>query len=245
MAKIQCKMCGGMNELREGETSRECTYCGMLTTFPRIDTEQREQLYNRAEHFRQANNFDKAANVYAAILDLDGEDPEAWWGQLISKYGIEYVEDPANHERIPTCHRVQFDSILADPDYRNALKYASETDRSIYEKEAHRIAEIQKSILRISSQEEPYDVFICYKEAENGERTKDSLRAQDIYYQLTNKGLKVFFSRITLEDKIFERSDELLSYELDNHSQVLVTEFGVHSPANMIFDIKKFNQRLR
>ena len=222
MAKIQCKMCGGMNELREGETSRECTYCGMLTTFPRIDTEQREQLYNRAEHFRQANNFDKAANVYAAILDLDGEDPEAWWGQLISKYGIEYVEDPANHERIPTCHRVQFDSILADPDYRNALKYASETDRSIYEKEAHRIAEIQKSILRISSQEEPYDVFICYKEAENGERTKDSLRAQDIYYQLTNKGLKVFFSRITLEDKIGQLYEPYIFAALNSSKVMLV-----------------------
>ena len=144
-------MCGGMNELREGETSRECTYCGMLTTFPRIDTEQREQLYNRAEHFRQANNFDKAANVYAAILDLDGEDPEAWWGQLISKYGIEYVEDPANHERIPTCHRVQFDSILADPDYRNALKYASETDRSIYEK--------RSAPHRGDTEEYPQDIF--------------------------------------------------------------------------------------
>ena len=44
MAKIQCKMCGGMNEVKEGATSWECPYCGMLTTFPKLETEQREQL---------------------------------------------------------------------------------------------------------------------------------------------------------------------------------------------------------
>ena len=34
----------------------------------------------------------------------------------------------------------------------------------------------------------------------NGDRTRDSLLAQDIYYQLTEQGRKVFFARITLED---------------------------------------------
>ena len=223
MAKIQCKMCGGMNELREGETSRECPYCGMLTTFPKIDTEQREQLYNRAEHFRQANNFDKAANAYEAILDLDGEDPEAWWGLLISKYGIEYVEDPASHERIPTCHRVQFDSILADPDYLNALKYAVGHDRDIYEKEAKRIAGIQKDILRISAQEKPYDVFICYKETtDDGTRTRDSVLAQDMYDQLIARGLRVFFARITLEDKLGQQYEPYIFAALNSAKVMLV-----------------------
>ena len=203
MAKIQCKMCGGMNEVKEGATSWECPYCGSLTTFPKLDTEHREQLYNRAEWFRQANNFDKAVAAYESILDLDNEDPEAWWGLLISKYGIEYVEDPATHERIPTCHRVQFESILADPDYLNALKYAVGYDRDIYEKEAKRISEIQKDILRISAQEKPYDVFICYKETtDGGSRTKDSVLAQDMYDHLVARGLKVFFARITLEKKL-------------------------------------------
>lgn len=50
---------------------------------------------------------------------------------------------------------------------------------------------------------EPYDVFLCYKEAgTDGERTHDSVLAQDIYEELTAKGLKVLFSRITLKDKL-------------------------------------------
>lgn len=223
MANIQCKMCGGQVELPDGVTTGECPYCGSVTTFPRIDSEQKEHLYTRAEHFRQANNFDKAVAAYEALLNLDGEDPEAYWGLLISRYGIEYVEDPATHERVPTCHRVQFDSILADSDYLNALKFSSGYDHEIYEKEAQRISEIQKSILRISAQEKPYDVFICYKEATDaGTRTKDSTLAQDIYYQLTNQGLKVFFSRITLEDKLGQQYEPYIFAALNSAKVMLV-----------------------
>lgn len=216
-------MCGGINELQDGVTSGVCQYCGSLTTFPKIDDEQTERLYGRAEHFRQKHDFDKAISAYESILSRDSEDPEAYWGLVLSRYGIEYVEDPATHERIPTCHRVQYESILADPDYQNALKYASGSDRDIYEKEANRIAEIQKGILRISAQEKPYDVFICYKETtDGGTRTKDSTLAQDIYYQLTNQGLKVFFSRITLEDKLGQQYEPYIFAALNSAKVMLV-----------------------
>ena len=223
MAKIQCKMCGGLNDLPDGVTSGECQYCGSLTTFPKITDTQTEQLYVRAEHFRRSGSFDKAVATYESILARNNEDPEAYWGLLISRYGIEYVEDPATHERIPTCHRVQFDSILADSDYQNVLKFASPAEREIYEREANRIAEIQKGILRISAQEKPYDVFICYKEAtDGGTRTKDSTLAQDIYYQLTKQGMKVFFARITLEDKLGRQYEPYIFAALNSAKVMLV-----------------------
>ena len=222
-ANVQCKMCGGMVEIPEGLTSGVCPYCNSLTTFPKISDEQTEHLYSRAEHFRQKNDFDKAVSTYESILNRNSEDPEAYWGLLLSRFGIEYVKDPATHERIPTCHRVQFESILSDEDYQSALKYATGSDRDIYEKEAKRIAEIQKGILRISAQEKPYDVFICYKEAtDGGTRTKDSTLAQDIYYQLTNQGLKVFFSRITLEDKLGQQYEPYIFAALNSAKVMLV-----------------------
>lgn len=71
-----------------------------------------------------------------------------------------------------------------------------------YEGEAKVINEIQKGILEISQKEEPFDVFICYKESDNeGRRTPDSVLAQDLYYEL-KEDFKVFFARITLEDKL-------------------------------------------
>ena len=136
---------------------------------------------------------------------------------------IEYVEDPATHQRIPTCHRVQVASILTDEDYLAAVENApDEESRRIYQEEAARIAEIQKGILAISANEKPYDVFICYKETdENAQRTRDSQWAQDVYYGLTEQGLKVFFSRITLEDKLGQQYEPYIFAAL-NSAKVMV-----------------------
>ena len=224
MAAIQCKMCGGMVKLPPGITSGECPYCGTLTTFPKVDDDRRENLYNRAEHFRRSGDFDKAVAAYESILNDDSSDPEAYWGIAISRFGIEYVEDPATRERIPTCHRVQYESFTSDPDYLSALEHSAGTaEHEIYEREGARIAEIQKNILKISAQEKPFDIFICYKEStDGGTRTKDSAIAQDIYYQLTNAGYKVFFARITLESKLGQQYEPYIFAALNSAKVMLV-----------------------
>lgn len=224
MAVLKCKMCGGDIILSEDKTFGTCDSCGSTMTFPKVSDEHKLNLYNRANHFRRQNEFDKAIAAYDKILDQDDTDAEAHWGAVLSRYGIEYVEDPVSHERIPTCHRVQAASILSDPDYLSALEYAPDTvSRALYEQEARRIAEIQKGILAISSQEKPYDVFICYKETDaEGRRTRDSALAQEIYYQLTNEGYKVFFSRITLEDKLGQEYEPYIFAALNSAKVMLV-----------------------
>lgn len=124
---------------------------------------------------------------------------------------------------MPTCHRVQVASILADADYLAAVENApDEESRRIYQEEAARIAEIQKGILANSANKKPYDVFICYKETdENGQRTRDSQWAQDVYYGLTEQGLKVFFSRITLADKLGQQYEPYIFAAL-NSAKVMV-----------------------
>lgn len=113
------------------------------------------------------------------------------------------MEDPATHKRVPTVNRAQFTSIFDDDNYKSAVRYADSCQRELYEEEAKEINEIQKRILAISQNEEPFDVFICYKETDNnGRRTPDSVLANDLYHQLTQEGFKVFFARITLEDKL-------------------------------------------
>ena len=221
---IKCKMCGGDIQFNPGDTCGQCDHCGCTSTLPKLPDDQRTNLFNRANHFRRQCEFDKAMAAYEHILEADDTDAEAHWGVVLSKFGIEYVEDPVTHERIPTCHRAQVVSILSDEDYQNAIKYAPDTQsREIYEQEAKRIAEIQKGILAISSQEKPYDVFICYKETDDsGSRTKDSALAQEIYYQLTNEGYKVFFSRITLEDKLGQEYEPYIFAALNSAKVMLV-----------------------
>ena len=220
---IKCKMCGGDIEFIPGATYGTCEYCGSTSTIPKADDEGKLNRYNRANHFRRQCEFDKAVAAYEKILEQDDTDAEAHWGAVISRYGIEYVEDPATKKRIPTCHRVQLTSILADEDYKAAVEYAPDAEsRRLYEEEAARIAEIQKGILAISQHEKPYDVFICYKETDdNGQRTHDSQWAQDVYYGLTEQGYKVFFSRITLEDKLGQEYEPYIFAAL-NSARVMV-----------------------
>lgn len=203
MAIFKCKMCGGDLEINETMTVGTCQYCGSVMTLPKLDNDRKANMYSRANHFRRNNEFDKAMGIYEDILKEDAKDAEAYWSLVLCKYGIEYVEDPKSHKRIPTCNRTHFESIFADENYKAALQYADESAKSIYEAEAKVIDEIQKEILKISSQEAPYDVFICYKEKDaSGKRTQDSVLAQELYYELTEAGYKVFFSRITLEGKL-------------------------------------------
>ena len=203
MAIIKCKMCGGDIVLSEDKSIGTCDSCGSTMTLPRIDDEQRAAAFNRGNHFRRIGEFDKALAVYEHIVEEHEADAEAHWCCALCRFGIEYVEDPTTHEWLPTCHRASFDSFLEDVDYLAALEHADPSARERYRQDAEKITEVQRGILSISQNEKPFDVFICYKETdENGQRTRDSLLAQEIYYGLTEQGCRVFFARITLEDKV-------------------------------------------
>lgn len=200
---IKCKMCGGDLAFEPGSTVCECEYCGSKQTIPSVDSEKKTNLFNRANRLRMNSEFDKASGVYEQIVAEFPEEAEAYWGLCLCAYGIEYVDDPATGSKIPTCHRTLPTSIMEDSNFEQACDYADPVARKVYREEAKTIDRIQKDILSIAQNETPYDVFICYKEtAEDGSRTEDSVLAQDVYEALTAKGLKVFFSRITLEDKL-------------------------------------------
>lgn len=202
MAIIKCKMCGGDIDISPDKTFGTCEYCGSTMTLPKVDDEQRAAAFNRGNHFRRSGEFDKALAVYERIVAEDDNDAEAHWCCALCRFGIEYVEDPATYEWLPTCHRASFDSFLEDVDYLAAVEHSDGITRRQYQKDAAKIAEVQRGILATSQNEQPFDVFLCYKETdEDGQRTRDSLMAQEVYYELTEQGYRVFFARITLEDK--------------------------------------------
>ena len=203
MAVLKCKMCGGSLDVTEGMTVCECEYCGTTQTIPQVDDEKKITLFTRANRLRAACEFDKAASVYENIVSDFPEEAEAYWGLILCKFGIEYVDDPATGKKIPTCHRSSFESIMDDSDFEQCMENADSIARRVYREEAKTIDGIQKGILEISGKEEPYDIFICYKETDDsGNRTVDSVMAQDIYDMLTANKYRVFFARISLEDKL-------------------------------------------
>ena len=95
MAVIKCKMCGGNLNVTEGVSVAECEYCGTVQTVPSADNEKKLTLFSRANRLRMACEFDKAAGVYENIVAEFPTEAEAYWGLVLCKYGIEYVDDPA------------------------------------------------------------------------------------------------------------------------------------------------------
>lgn len=204
MAVFKCKMCGGALDVSGNATTTTCEYCGSQQTLPRLNDDRMERLYDRANHFRRNNEFDKAMGIYEQILDENNEDAEAYWSIVLCRYGIEYVEDPKTHQRIPTVNRAQITPVSADADYALALKYADVSQKVIYENEAKVIDEILEGIFAFSRQEEAFDVFISYKETDDitGSRTQDSIDALEVFYlPLIKKGYNVFYAPMTLKEK--------------------------------------------
>ena len=223
MSIFKCKMCGGDLEINEGVTIAECEYCGTKQTVPKAMDENLQNLFNRANTLRIKSEFDKAEKLYEKIIQTDPTQSEAYWGLILCKYGIEYVDDPATYKKIPTCHRASYDSIIADDDFKSALDHADISQRAIYEEQAREIDRIQKEILALAQKEETYDVFICYKETDaNGQRTHDSVIANDIYYQLKQEGFKVFYAAITLEGKLGSAYEPIIFAAL-NSAKVMLT----------------------
>lgn len=203
MIVFKCKMCGGDLNIVGNEKVAECEYCGTKQTLPKFDDERKEGLYQRAGELLRNGDFDEARNIFEQVIAMDISDAEAYWSVVLCNYGIEYVEDPVSRKRIPTVNRTQFTPIFSDTYYKSALEHADTLQKEIYKREAEAIDEIQKGILNISKNEEPFDVFICYKESDHaGRRTFDSVIATELYNELTRDGYKVFFARITLEDKL-------------------------------------------
>ncbi len=223
MALIKCKICGGNMELSADKTVGMCECCGCTMTLPKVNDEQKAASFNRGNHFRMAGEFDKALQVYERIISEDDNDAEAHWCAALCRFGIEWVEDPATLEYLPTCHRLSFDLFTDDVDYLAALEHSGGITKRQYQKDAAKIVEVQRGVLATSQNEKPFDVFICYKESdENGQRTVDSTLAQDIYYQLTDQGLRVFFSRITLEDKVGSEYEPYIFAALNSAKAMVV-----------------------
>jgi len=225
MALFKCKMCGGDLDVTAGVTVCECAYCGTQQTVPAVDDEKKVALFSRANRLRMACEFDKAAGIYETIVAEFPEEAEAYWGLILCKYGIEYVDDPTSGKKIPTCHRSSFENVLDDANFELIMENADTLARAVYREEAKQIEALRRGIVEVSSKEAPYDIFICYKETdEHGDRTVDSVIAQDVYTALTEKGYRVFFSRITLEDKLGQEYEPYIFAALN--SAKIMLAFG-------------------
>ncbi len=202
MLTYLCRCCAAPLEIKQGATVCRCSYCDVLQTLPRLDHDEKAQLWERADALRRSAEYDRAMALYQQLAELDSTDPDAYWCMTLCRYGVEYVEEQGSRRRVPTLNRIQYAPVIDDEDYRRATRLADNDQRRLYMEEAMRLEELRRATIEVSMTEQPYDIFICYKETDSkGRRTEDSVIAGQLYRAFSAEGWRVFFARVSLEEK--------------------------------------------
>ena len=220
----KCEICGG-TVVREGNFC-VCEYCGNRWE---IDSANDIHAVDRANAWSalRDGDFEKAAEQFENIIVKEPDNHEAYWGRALALSGIVYVTDLSENKKVPTCNNITEDSIHNSKDVQKAISLAPTDIAEGYRQQAEYIDRVRIEWLEKASKEPEYDVFISFKDSdrENGiERTQDSIDAQDLYNALVAEGYKVFFSRISLRDKISEQYEPYI-YNAIKTSKVMIV-FG-------------------
>ncbi len=208
---VFCDTCGGALRYSADGLKGVCPYCGNEYNFTDGKSEALALALSRANAYRLNCDFDEAIGEYRLITANNPEDAEAHWGLALSKYGIEYVADPATGRRTPTCHRTLKESILDDEDYLAAVKYADDGLAASYRAKAEEIDRLQRAIKARLEGEESFDVFLCFRSADDsGAPTGERAVARRIYDELARRGIKTFYSEATLKGRLGEDYEPII-----------------------------------
>lgn len=243
MGALKCKMCGSNLEIEDSITVCKCEKCGTSQTVPDIEDDKELKLFERAGRLRFNCDFDKAAGIYNTITDSYPEEAEGYWGLILCKYGIEYVDD-ASGKKVAVCHRISYDSVMDDEDFELVMENSDSESRAIFREEAKIIEENRKKYIRIAESEQPYDIYISYRaKDDNGDKTAVSEIAGHLYNKLTSAGYRVFLSEAALKGK--ERSDcEPYIYSALNSANVMLALGTSYDDYNDVWVKNEWNRYL-
>ena len=215
-----CYNCGG--EFREMRDRMVCTSCGSYK--PReISSEEASLLYSAFQKLRLAE-FQEAEQEFDDIIQRYPGNAQAYWGRLLSRYGIKYEED-YDGKRVPTCYAPSIESVLESSDYAKAMEYADYDNMQVFRAHAEYIESVREEWQKKASKEKPYDIFISFKDSDSEnerEHTVDSDELKELYFFLMRKGYHVFFSRETLLDKTGEKYEPYIFNALSTAKIMLV-----------------------
>lgn len=214
-----CNICGANYVYKNGKWV--CPACDNIKQ-EEITNEEVVLLTNASTKLRMAD-FDDAEELYRDCIKKYPNNAEAYWGLLLSRYGIKYEED-LDGKKVPTVYATSIESILDDKDYKKALSLADKDTEKYYKQQAQKFESIRKEWVDKASKEPPFDIFICFKDSDAEKdisRTDDSYEAQNLYTYLMSKGYSVFFSRESLRDKVAERYEPYIFNAL-NTAHVMI-----------------------
>jgi len=215
----KCKNCGG--ELVLKGKSWECTFCATKYMDESIDNPRLERAYSLLHN----NDFENAERECDDVIARNKKDYEAYWVRAQARNRITFVDDIGG-KKIPTCNNIGGRMFSEDADVKNAIAYAPSEIKTNYIALSKKIDDISKEWLEKASKEPEYDIFICYKQTEKDENGKEIPTPDSIYllnlYARLSKTYRVFFSQVSLVDKMGEHYEPYIYNSLKTAKVMIV-----------------------
>lgn len=220
MKQSICNICGANYEYQAGRW--KCPACGAFK--PDELSPEEQTLLDIANQKLRMQDFNDAENHFNDIIEKYPQNPFGYWGRLLSKHHIKHERD-YDGSMIPTCYAPTMDSVYQDKDAWKAIELADEKTKKEITEQIQYIEASRKEWVEKASKEEPYDVFICYKDSDraNGvSRTQDSIDAMEIYTHLKDQGYRVFYSRESLRGKSGEKYEPYINQAIATAKVMIV-----------------------
>ena len=197
---MKCPNCGS-SSFTESGGKIVCRYCGNEFSSERYSfaSEEVRDKYERAIEARTELQFDNAIRILSALSNKLPECAEIHYQSVLARLGVSFVEEGG--QKKVTISRLCPTSVYDLKEVKLALRYADPKFEPEYRSVFDRLEEIRSRFIKIAAKSDPFDVFICFKQHPDDKKTTytaDYEIAKDLYDDLTKKGIRVFFSPVSL-----------------------------------------------
>lgn len=225
LKSLTCRNCGAALSMKNAkEEVIECPYCKYLTTLPKKNIAPNVATTLRAADHELANaDFARAYDMFAKAAELDGNEPEAYFGMALAENQVQYLKDEVNNRLQPICHNATAKKFADNVNYKKAVRLATPKQREVYEKRAKEIDYVRERFAAFAASKLDYDCFICVKVTnEQGDHTEDSYIAERIYHALKKENYRPFYSEEEIGGRTGADYEALILYAICKAKCMLV-----------------------
>ena len=222
-------MCGKLLPDTEGSGICECESCGSRQTVPTMYKEKYEEIYNRACGLRFKTDFEGADKLFSQLCEEFPDEPEGYWGRVLCRCGVLYEEEAVSGLRLPVCHKAYAAELKDDKDCNTALDLADTEQSAVYRREAAAIEMLRRETLERVGMGVRYDVYMCCGISDNAGGPEEHAIADEIYRQLSQEELRVFYSPEVLGDVPDKYRDAYINAAISCASALIIVSTAAES----------------
>lgn len=146
--KLRCLVCGS-TELESTADGYKCDRCGSVINYT-SSYMNHLALFDKVASYVDKGDSKRANQVIEELLKCSRTCPETYWYQLLSDYGIRYIDD--------MCHVTNdiVEPITTNENYKNALKFSGYYMEKFFKQKAKFFEDI-----RVGAGQEPIDNIVA------------------------------------------------------------------------------------